>query len=331
MLSRYSRAMACVRRYSNDPTSGKSAILWPGCIVQQMNAVKPPVSSCRSRRRSRCSMRSAIGLDVAEHHRAGALAAELVPDAAHFEPLVGERLALRQFLADAIDEDLAAAAGQAAEAGVLQAPQHLSSGSLLILWKCQISGGLKACRFTFGIAGLQVAEQFLVPFELERRVHAALHQDLVAAEGDRLLDLLVELLARQDVGVGVARLAVERAEVADRGADVGVVDVAVDVVGAVRLGVQPHRDRVGGPAELVQVAARNSSTPSSGVRRSPSAAFARMRSMVVMLRSFQPIRGVCTIVARQSGVSSGFLVPGGPGGRGSGDFFSVPRRYLQSA
>ena len=30
MLSRYSRAMACVRRYSNAPASGKSAILWPG-------------------------------------------------------------------------------------------------------------------------------------------------------------------------------------------------------------------------------------------------------------------------------------------------------------
>ena len=69
---------------------------------------------------------------------------------------------------------------------------------------------------------------------------AALQEDLVAAQGDRLLDLLVELLARQDVGVGVAGLAVERAEVADGGADVGVVDVAVDVVGAIRLGVQPR-------------------------------------------------------------------------------------------
>ena len=64
-----------------------------------------------------------------------------------------------------------------------------------------------------------------------------------------LLDLLVEHLARQDVGVGVAGLAVEGAEVADGGADVGVVDVAVDVVGAVRLGVQPAADGVGGPAE----------------------------------------------------------------------------------
>ena len=44
------------------------------------------------------------------------------------------------------------------------------SGSLLSLWKCQISGGLKACRLTVGIARLQVAQQFLVPFELQRRM-----------------------------------------------------------------------------------------------------------------------------------------------------------------
>src|SRR5438067_11545166 len=51
--------MACVRRYSNAPASDASVILWPGCIVQQMNAVNPPVSSCNSRsrvRRSTCTM-----------------------------------------------------------------------------------------------------------------------------------------------------------------------------------------------------------------------------------------------------------------------------------
>ena len=86
-------------------------------------------------------------------------------------------------------------------------------------------------------------------------MHAALHERLIAAQGDGLLDLLVELLARQDVGVGVAALAVEGAEVADGGADVGVVDVAVDVVGAIRLRMQPAADGVGGAAEGRQVAA----------------------------------------------------------------------------
>ena len=85
-------------------------------------------------------------------------------------------------------------------------------------------------------------------------MQAALHQDLIAAEGDRLLDLLVA--APRAAGRSLRRrfgLAVERAEVADGGADVGVVDVAVDVVRAVRLGMQPARDGVGGAAQRRQV------------------------------------------------------------------------------
>ena len=95
-------------------------------------------------------------------------------------------------------------------------------------------------------------------------MHAALHQDLVAAQRDGFLDLLVEFLARQHVGVGVVDLAVEGAEIADGGADVGVVDVAVDVVGAVRLGMQPAADGVGGAAEVVQVAAIEERRPFVG-------------------------------------------------------------------
>ena len=59
-LSRYSRATACVFRYSNGPAGGMSAIsVLSGWNDQQMKAVKPPVSSCSSRSRSRCSTRSA--------------------------------------------------------------------------------------------------------------------------------------------------------------------------------------------------------------------------------------------------------------------------------
>ena len=86
-------------------------------------------------------------------------------------------------------------------------------------------------------------------------MHAALHEDLVAAKGDGFLDLLIERLARQDVGVGVAALAVESAEIADGGADVGVVDVAVDVVSAIGLRVEAKADGMGSAAELVDVAA----------------------------------------------------------------------------
>jgi hypothetical protein len=84
---------------------------------------------------------------------------------------------------------------------------------------------------------------------------AALQERLIAAQRNGFLDLLVDDLARQHVGAGVAGLAVERTEVADRGADVGVVDIAVDVVGAIRLGVQASADGVGGAAQKRQVAA----------------------------------------------------------------------------
>ena len=84
---------------------------------------------------------------------------------------------------------------------------------------------------------------------------ASLQQGLVAAQGDGLLDLLVEHLAGQDVSVGIAALAVEGTKVAHGRADVGVVDVAIDVEGAVRLRMQPARDGVGGPAQGVQVLA----------------------------------------------------------------------------
>ena len=59
----------------------------------------------------------------------------------------------------------------------------------------------------------------------------ALHQNLRAAERDRLLDLLVHLVERDDVGVVVLFRPVKRAELAIDVADVGVIDIAVNDVG----------------------------------------------------------------------------------------------------
>ena len=97
-------------------------------------------------------------------------------------------------------------------------------------------------------------EQFFVPLELELGMQAALHQNLIAAELDRLFDLLAAALrAVKHVAFGVLRLAIERAEIADRRADVRVVDVAVDVVGAIRLRMQPARDGIGRAADRRQI------------------------------------------------------------------------------
>ena len=96
-------------------------------------------------------------------------------------------------------------------------------------------------------------KKIFVPLQRQRGVHAALHQDLVTAEGDRLLDLFEDHVAFEDVSLGAFRPAVERAEVADRRTDVGVVDVSIDVVGAIGLRMEPPRDRISRAADRREV------------------------------------------------------------------------------
>ncbi len=82
-----------------------------------------------------------------------------------------------------------------------------------------------------------------------------MQQDLDAAGGDGLADLLAELRAIEHVRVGVVRLAEERAEAAGGGADVGVVDVAVDDVRDLGRRVERAAAAVGGGAERDQLGA----------------------------------------------------------------------------
>ncbi len=100
---------------------------------------------------------------------------------------------------------------------------------------------------------LDVRQQLLVPLERQFRVQAALHQNLVAAEGHGLFNFSIQNFARQDVHLFVPRGPVEGAEIADSRTLVGVIDVAVDVVRAKRFGMQPPRDGIGRAAQLDQV------------------------------------------------------------------------------
>ena len=99
-----------------------------------------------------------------------------------------------------------------------------------------------------------VPEQFLIPLERECGMEPTLHEDLIAAQGHRLLDLREQHVPVEYVALGMFRAPVEGAEVANRRADVRVVDVAVDVVGAIRLRMESHRHRMGRPTDRRQVA-----------------------------------------------------------------------------
>src|SRR5205814_6322682 len=81
------------------------------------------------------------------------------------------------------------------------------------------------------ILRLDRSEEILVPRDREIRIVATLQQQLISADGDRLVDLPEDLVEAEDVTLGRPDGTVERAEVAARHADVRVVDVAVDEVG----------------------------------------------------------------------------------------------------
>jgi hypothetical protein len=78
-----------------------------------------------------------------------------------------------------------------------------------------------------------------------------LHQNLVAPQVNGLLDFFEQFLAFEDVSLVRLWRPVERAKIAHRRADVGVVDVAIDVVGAIRLGMQSSRYRIGRAGQRV--------------------------------------------------------------------------------
>ncbi len=178
-----------------------------------------------------------------------------MPNAVHLQPFIGQALVDRHRLANTIDQDLTAAARQTSHPGVFQPPQHLAQRELVELVKMPQLRRTEGVQIHQREPSFQIPQQFLVPFQLQTGVQATLHQDLIAAQRNRFLDFLIKDVPRQHVGIVIMALAVKRAEIADGSADVGIVDVPVDVVGPVRLRVETAAHGIGSSAQGHQIAA----------------------------------------------------------------------------
>ncbi|MFT3685561.1 MAG: hypothetical protein QM783_11635 [Phycisphaerales bacterium] len=182
-------------------------------------------------------------------------------DVHHRQPALRVALAQADLLAHGGGEDLAAAAGERVKAGVLEA--HHDPANLLLERRAGRVEEVDELHHLGRAEGVDVdpwellfdrAQQFEIPVEREGGVHAALHQDLRAADGLQLGDLLVDLLVAERVRVGIALVALEGTEGALGVADVGVVDVAVDDVRANAIAVDAASGRVSVTAERVSAA-----------------------------------------------------------------------------
>jgi hypothetical protein len=139
------------------------------------------------------------------------------------------------------------------EPGPREALEHLADGAFGDLREVVDLGGREAVDVDLREAGLDVPEKFLVPLERERGMEATLEEDLISADGDHLRDLVHQHFPVEDIALGMLRRPVESAEITHRRADVGVVDVAVDVVGPPRLRVEPRGDGVRCPPDRGEV------------------------------------------------------------------------------
>ena len=85
---------------------------------------------------------------------------------------------------------------------------------------------IKTGKFIF-----DVRQNVEIPLLRELGMMPALHQHLRAAERNGLLDFFIHLVERDDVGVVVLLCAIKRAELAIHIANIGVIDVAIHVIG----------------------------------------------------------------------------------------------------
>ena len=138
-------------------------------------------------------------LDMAEHHGGRANSTELVPNSHDIEPIVGHDFATRNFAANTIDQDFSAAARQAPQASLLESFEHLPQRKMVELGEVIYLGRAEAMNVDLWKACLDVRQQLFIPLELKFGMQAALHQDLIAPQGDGLFDFFEQFSAGQHV------------------------------------------------------------------------------------------------------------------------------------
>ena len=187
------------------------------------------------------------------HHRRRRAQAGTMRLAHDAEPLVGRRLAVAvQQLADAVDEDLGAAAGNAVEAGRDEPFDDCRRRQPIEPRDVQDLRRRQRVQLEVRISRLHRAEQILVPLERQIGIVTALQQQLVAADARSSRRSCGRSPRSRARSRRCRPLAVERAEVAARDADVRVVDVAVDDVGDDALRMLARADGVGQATEQVR-------------------------------------------------------------------------------
>ena len=193
-----------------------------------------------------------FGLDVAVEHGGVGAQADLVRGAGDIEPLLAADFVVADDFAHARIENFRAAAGQRIDAGVLERDQRIANGKLGDAREVADLDHGEGFQVHAGAALLEAAHQVEKIFERQIGMQAADHVKFRGAFAHALLGALPDFFEREGVGAGRIGAAAEGAELAMRDADVGGIDVAIDVEVA-DVAVALLANVVGEPAEGQQV------------------------------------------------------------------------------
>ena len=209
-------------------------------------------------------------LDVTVHHRRGALQALPVRFAMHLEPGVGPALLRLDALADAVGEDLGAAARQRGLTGFTEPRDHVVDRQPRDLGHRADLRRREEMRRDVREAPPCLPHEREVVVEGDRRIVAALQQHRRRALRGGERHLREHLVHGERVGVPIPGLAIEGAELAVGHADVRVVRVRID----------HERDR------SVRQAAK-----ARGLRERAHFEQGRVREQVEAVRAVEPLAG----------------------------------------
>ena len=170
-----------------------------------------------------------VVLDVAVEHGAVGAQAQLVRRARGLDPLVAVDLVIADDAPHALVEDLGAAAGQRIHAGVAQALQGLADGDLGAPRQVGDLHHREGLQVHLREALLQAAQHLAEPVQRQFRMQAADDVELGDRFAPAFAGAVPDLFERHGVGLGIAHALAEGAQAATGHADVGGIDVAVDV------------------------------------------------------------------------------------------------------
>ena len=170
-----------------------------------------------------------FGLDVAVQHGAVGFQPKLVRRSCHVQPLAAVDFVIADDAPHSLVEDFRAAARQRIHAGIDQLGKRLANRKLAALRQIGDLHHGERLQVNLGEALLQPAKHVAIPIQRQLRMQAADNMELGDRFAPTLARAMPHFVERPGVSLGILGALSEGAQLATRHADIGGIDVPVDV------------------------------------------------------------------------------------------------------